>query len=493
MPCTTLLVGKQASYDGSTIVSRSEDSPSGMFDAKHFIVVNPEEQPRRYQAKISGCELDLPDNPMRYTCTPSNDDSNGIWGASGVNEANVAMTATETITTNARIQGIDPLLKNSTKGVKEGGFGEEDFVTLILPYIHSAREGVERLGQLLENYGTYEMNGIAFQDVNEIWWMETIGGHHWIARRVPDDAYVVMPNQLGIDYFDFEDAEGNQEGFMCSRGLRELTERYHLNLAMSDDEPFNPRLAFGSKADSDHIYNTPRAWMMLRHFNPRTYDWDGDHADFRPEDDDLPWALVPEFKLTIEEMKWALSSHYQGTPFDCYAKYGESSRKGMYRPIGISRQNVTAFTQIRPYLPEAIRSIQWLSFGSNVFNAVVPYYTQITKTPAYLADKSILPSTENFYWTNRLIAALCDANFHATDSYVERYQNAVQAKGQGILVKYDAKFQEGSYTEEETYQLLEEANEEMTAFLKEQTIKLLDRALYVASCNMKNGFARSDN
>lgn len=43
------------------------------------------------------------------------------------------------------------------------------------------------------------MNSIAFQDVDEIWWLETVGGHHWIARRVPDDCYVIMPNQLGLD------------------------------------------------------------------------------------------------------------------------------------------------------------------------------------------------------------------------------------------------------------------------------------------------------
>ena len=42
--------------------------------------------------------------------------------------------------------------------------GEEDYVTLVLPYIHSAREGVERLGALLDQYGTYEPNGIAFAD-----------------------------------------------------------------------------------------------------------------------------------------------------------------------------------------------------------------------------------------------------------------------------------------------------------------------------------------
>ena len=98
------------------------------------------------------------------------------------------MSATETITTNARVLGADPLVKD--------GFGEEDMLTLVLPYIKTAREGVLRLGELLETYGTYESNGIAFADTEEIWWLETIGGHHWITRRVPDDTYVTNPNQL---------------------------------------------------------------------------------------------------------------------------------------------------------------------------------------------------------------------------------------------------------------------------------------------------------
>lgn len=82
----------------------------------------------------------------------------------------------------------------------------------MLPYVTTAREGVERLGALLEEFGTYEMNGVAFSDVDEIWWLETVGGHHWIAKRVPDEAYVTMPNQLGIDEFDLEDAFGEPGG-----------------------------------------------------------------------------------------------------------------------------------------------------------------------------------------------------------------------------------------------------------------------------------------
>ena len=128
---------------------------------------------------------------------------------------------------------------------------------------------------------------------------------------MPDDAYVTMPNQLGIDYFDLADAEGEQVEHMASADLRSWMREHHLDLTLirpeviddiyedlyyeyaeddlddvdafedsedaSDDEPdfldvlddvrervlagdvFNPREAFGSHSDSDHVYNTPRA------------------------------------------------------------------------------------------------------------------------------------------------------------------------------------------------------------------------------------------
>ena len=65
-----------------------------------------------------------------------------------------------------------------------GGIGEEDLVYIVLPYIKSAREGCQKTGQSAGAvWFTYEMNGIAFQDHDEIWWLETIGGHHWMARK----------------------------------------------------------------------------------------------------------------------------------------------------------------------------------------------------------------------------------------------------------------------------------------------------------------------
>ena len=127
MPCTTLLVGKNASYDGSTIIARNEDSPAGVYCPKKFTVVQPVDQPRKYKSVISKVEIDLPDNPLRYTAMPNAVNDEGIWAASGINSLNVSMTATETITSNPRVLGSDPLVSS--------GIGEEDIVTITLPYI----------------------------------------------------------------------------------------------------------------------------------------------------------------------------------------------------------------------------------------------------------------------------------------------------------------------------------------------------------------------
>ncbi len=486
MACTTVLVGKDASYDGSTLVARNHDAPSGVFEPQKFVVVQKKEQPKKYKSILSHVEIDLNDEPMRYTSMPNALPHDGIWGGCGVNELNISMTATETLTSNERVLGADPLIEYDKKTNTPGGIGEEDILTLVLPYIKSAREGVIRLGSILKNFGTYEMNGIAFQDENEIWWLETIGGHHWIAKRVPDNSYVVMPNQQGIDEFDLEDALGKQVNHMCSEDMKEFIEKNHLDLSL--DGHFNARYAFGSNSDADHTYNTPRAWIIQRYFNPRTNTWDGIDAEFRPEDDDLPWARVPERKITVEDIKYVLSHHFQGTPYDPYLKYGDDSLKGKFRPIGVNRNNFLGLVQIRPYMPEAIKSLEWISFGSNVFNALVPYYVNINKTPEYMSNTTGKISTDNYYWANRLIAALADPHFNDCSSHIERYQLSVQSKARAIIHDADNTFKEGINVEE----FCEQVNDKMAEMLKVETDDVLDKVLYTASSNMKNHYARSD-
>jgi dipeptidase len=490
MACTTLLVGKKASYDGSTLIARNDDSPSGQFHAKKLVSVDSKDQPRHYRSVLSHVEVELPDNPLRYTAMPNVDKKDGIWAAAGINVENVSMTATETITSNPRVLGADPYVKYlpAKHGQKEvkGGIGEEELVVLVLPYIHSAREGALRLGALLEKYGTYEPNGIAFSDKDEIWWLESIGGHHWIARRVKDDEYVVMPNQFGLDRFDLKDAYGEKKENLCSADLKDFIQKNHLALDQGAD--FNPRLAFGSHDDSDHVYNTPRAWFMERYFNPRTYRWEGENAQYTPESDDLPWSLVPERKITVEDVKYILSSHFQGTPYDPYGKVAYPE-KGMYRPIGISRTSFLSIHQIRSDVPKEIQAIEWIAFASNAFNAIVPLYANLEKVPAYFGNTALNVSTDNFYWSSRLIAALADSHYNRTSILVERYQDAVADESHRLLDHYDEEMKKTG----DPKALILQANEELSAMAEKETAKALNSILYEVSCQMKNGYNRSDN
>ena len=493
MPCTTILVGKKASYDGSTMIARNDDSGAGHFTPKKFVVVRPEEQPKVYQSVISHVKVELPENPMRYTAVPNAVEGEGIWAASGVNEAGVGMTATETITSNPRVLGADPLVvyQPAEDGKEEapGGIGEEDIVCLVLPYIRSAREGVKRLGSLLEQYGTYEMNGIAFQDPDEIWWLETIGGHHWMARRVPDEAYVVMPNQLGIDSFDLGDAFGAQKTHMCSADLKEFIDAHHLDL--SQDGVLNPRDAFGSHDDADHVYNTPRAWFMERYLNPHTCKWDGSDARYTPVSDDIPWCMVPEKKITVEDVKYLLSSHFQGTPYDPYASYGEHSMRGAYRSIGVNRTDFCALIQMRPGKPAGCGAVEWLAFASNAFNVMVPFYADVEETPEYLANTTAEVSTDNFYWTSRMIAAMADASYSKSLIHVERVRERVAAKSHALLNRYDALLEkETDAAARKT--LRQEANRAVADMVKKEMADTLNKALYELSGQMKNAYSRSD-
>lgn len=541
MPCTTILVGKAASYDGSTIIARNDDSGAGSYTPKKYAVVHPEEQPRIYKSVISHVEIELPDDPMRYTCVPNALSGEGIWAASGVNAANVAMTATETITSNPRVLGADPLVcyepADGDKPEKTGGIGEEDIVSITLPYIKSAREGVIRLGSLLEQYGTYEMNGIAFQDVDEIWWLETIGGHHWIARKVPDDVYVVMPNQFGMDEFDLADAIGAQNEFMCSADLPEFIEKYHLNVENmecvmlrnisqtgelqdkdenddcgqevdstnneidSSDGTYTsiicPRDIFGSHDDADHVYNTPRAWFMERTLNPNSAVWDGPDADFTPVSDDIPWCMIPEKKITMEDVKYVLSSHYQGTPYDPYGNYGDKSLRGAYRSIGVNRTDFMSAIQIRPYADEDSSAIQWLAFASNAFNVMVPFYTNVDEVPEYLANTSAEVSTDNFYWTSRMIAAMADASYVKSVFHIERYDEKVMSKAHEIIYRYDDLL--GADRDVQTdavsklgQKLRQQANQETADMVRQAASDTLGKVLYELSNQMKNSYSRSD-
>lgn len=456
--CTTFLAGKAATLDGSTLICRQEDYGNA-FDPQRFVVVDPKDQPLHYASKTTKFTLELPDNPLKYTSVPDADDNAGVFAAGGINAANVAMTATETATTNARVLGADPY--NT-----ESGIGEEDFVVLVLPYIKSAREGVKRLGHLLEQYGTYESNGIAFSDHDEVWYFETIGGHHWAAQKIPDDAYVIAPNQFNIADYDFE-----SDSSMYSADLPTFIKQHHLN----PEHGLNLREIFGSRTASDARYNYPRAWYVQRLLS--------DEAEQQPTDQDLPFICHPKHKLAIEDVKQAMSSHFQQTDYDPYG-HGPVNERQKYRPIALNRNLEIHMLQIRNHVPDSIAGVHWLAFGPNTFNAVVPFYANIDDTPAPYKNTTGDFDLQNMYWLTHTIAALGDQNYQRYEMMEEAFEQTVVAACRQLQEQMDAKaadIEDQSLLSAE----LTKTNEKMAQISLNESTKLLGKMVKEAFKNEK--------
>ena len=110
----------------------------------------------------------------------------------------VCISATESIYTNEKAKAADPFV--------DDGIGEQSIPALTAPYIHTAREGVEYLGKLISRYGNADAgNGVIFGDRDEVWYMEIYAGHQWAAVKIPDDCYVIAPNDGRIGEIDVTD------------------------------------------------------------------------------------------------------------------------------------------------------------------------------------------------------------------------------------------------------------------------------------------------
>ncbi|MGM0216916.1 C69 family dipeptidase [Enterococcus sp. AZ109] len=460
--CTTILVGKDASIDGSTIIARNDDGHEAL-DPQRFVVVTPDQQPQKYKSVISEVEVDLPENPLRYTSMPNAILTDGIWPAAGINSENVAMSATETITTNPRILAIDPY--------NEGGLGEEDFVTLVLPYIQSARKGVERLGSLLEQYGTYEPNGIAFSDKKEVWWLETIGGHHWAAIRIPDNAYVVAPNRMNIDDYDF-----NSKDTLYSADLPDMIEEYSLN---PDFMGVNLRHIFGSATVKDTVYNNPRAWYGQKYFTPDN--------DREPMDQELPFICRANRKITIEDVKWVLSSHFENTVYDPYGN-GTEEQKSLFRPIGINRNHNVHILELRNHVPDEIAGIHWLAYGANTFNAVVPFYANVNDTPISYRDADGTFDLTKMYWLSCTTALIGDSDY---DAYAD-FRNTFELQAMSAFRRIQLKADTEVMNQENTQAYLEKVNEELAQVSLERATKLLGDMVKFGSNRMKLRYSLND-
>ena len=383
--CTTIIIGQGQTADGSMIVARSEDWDA--MEAKNYeIFEGTDNGPREFVAKDSPFRCELPEKALGYSAlSPYN--LHGHWGSAGFNTAGVGMSATESIFSSDEILKHDPLVEN--------GVAENSVFNITLPYVHTAREGVERLGMLIEKYGIAEGFGIGFVDSKEIWYLETACGHRWLACRMPKDQYFVTGNQSRFRTYDPND----KENYLASADLIEFAEKHGLYNPAQGAFDFHEAYARDIKLDT--TYNYPRVWGLQQFFSPEIKN-------------DVTKNTFPVFakaahKVTLTELRTAFRFHYDNTEHDPYLN---SNPKEPYRPVSIFRTTQTHLLQVRPELPQAIGCVNYVAMGMADLGVFLPLYQGITSYPETYTKGNGESSDDSAYWKFRKIMVLGMTNYN---------------------------------------------------------------------------------
>lgn len=200
--CTTVIVGKAASTTGRVILGHNEDSGGRVMHqqfwcpgAKHAAGEVVEGEPGRAKVPQAPETLGTYWSNM-LMMPPGSSFDQGL-----ANEAGVVMCS------NSGGTSFDGELSDEETGLVEGGIG---FLLrrCVMERAKTAREAVEIAAQLLTKYGYWSpARNYSFADRNEAWLMNVVKGHHFVAKRVPDDKVVLISNYLAIRSVDLSDHE----------------------------------------------------------------------------------------------------------------------------------------------------------------------------------------------------------------------------------------------------------------------------------------------
>lgn len=444
LACTSVLVGKNASADGSVIVARNEDSMTAW--TKRFVVHPKTTNPKGAMFKSAGNSFTypLPAISLKYSATPDWDPSEGQFEENGINELEVAVSGTETIYANDKVKAVDPW-------VEDTGITECSIPSVLLPRIKTASEGVKLLGEIIEKQGAGEGFGVIIADKNEAWYVESGSGHRWVAAKVPDDSYMVVANHMRIDKVNLEDTKN----FAGSSDLITFAKEKGLYDPQKDGE-FNFSKVYGTDSDSDYTSNYPRIWWGQKMLTPSL-------AQDNPKSNNLPLFLKPDNKIALSDVMAVLRSHYDKSEFDTY----QLNPKEKFRAINVNTTMESHVIQLRDNLPAPIAGVQWLCLGVPETSVYIPFYEGISTTPSAYILGSDSFDVNSAYWTYRSINTLTSMNYDDFSKIVIPEFRNIEQKA----------FTQQKYVDEAALKLYNKNPKQCELFLTDYSNELANTAL----------------
>ena len=406
--CTSIMVGRRASTDGSVMTSHTCDSwyrtwmqmvPARDYERDTVTAIyegrmhtqSPLDSTKMYRRGV----IPQVRHTLRYldTAYPC------------LNEKQLAMGETT-------IGGRDTL-RNS-----KGMFFIEELQRIALERCSTAREAIKLMGQLVKDYG-YGDSGecLTIADKNEVWIFEVFGegpdkiGGVWAAVRIPDDEIAVSANISRITTLDL----GNPDRYMASSNVKDVARRLKL---WDGKQEFN----FFNAYSGENYFHEKKNYSVREHYIMSRLAPSLHLSDTVAL---LPLSVKPDSPVSAEQVMQLLASYYEGTdknlsgrnripnpnrkdkqgnlvenepdsivsPFsnpwmrpdeiDMYYAMGDSAMKNI-RTVSVSWCAYSTVIQLRSWLDDAVGGVAWVALDNPGESPRFPIFAGTTSLPAML-------------------------------------------------------------------------------------------------------------
>ena len=375
MACTNFIVGKKASADGSVMCTYSADDYGMFLGLCHY--------PAGKHAKGEMLQIYDWDTKEYHGQIPQAAETYNVIG--NINEYQVTIGET---TFGGREEMVD------TTGIIDYG----SLINIALQRSKTAREAISVMTRLVETYGfCSEGETFTICDPNEAWIMEMMGkgpgskGVVWVAVRIPDDAICAHANQSRIRTFDQKDKKNVMFSKDCIKFARSK------GWFTGKDKDFSFCDVYAAPTFSGRRACEARVWSFFNRF--------GDMDKYLPyvegkvkDAEPMPLWIVPNKKVSLQDLEASMRDHYEGTPFDLGNDLGQGVWEMPYRPTPLSfkvdgkayfnerpvstqQTGFSYVSQMRSWLPRQIGGVLWFGNDDGNMVAYTPIYCGNTVQP----------------------------------------------------------------------------------------------------------------
>ncbi|PWB74345.1 hypothetical protein C3F09_04065, partial [candidate division GN15 bacterium] len=324
-----------------------------------------------------------------------------------------------------------------------------DLMELALQRARTAREAIAVMTDLVRQYG-YRSTGesISIADPSEAWILEIIGrgpggaGAEWVAVRVPDGYISCHANKARIGEFPLKDPQNciYSDGvisFATSQGYYDP----------ASGRAFRFCDTYCPPAPKDFRYADTRVWSIFRRAAP-SKEFSPDYHRAVSGAKPYPLWIKPDKPLSVQDVFNLMRDHYEGTaydmtrgidagPFDSPDRCRpntwmvDSVDYGWERSISTPQTGFSFVSQSRSWLPDPVGGVYWYGLDNTYSCCYVPLYCGITAVPhSYTVGDLQKFSWESAWWVFNFVSNYANLKY----SYMMPEIQAVQKTFEGDLL-----------------------------------------------------------